>query len=139
MPERVSYEHPTNENERYQKAADTLARLLHGQTIFIDSVKLVGAGNAVNARALGYIYGLADRALQLAKLDVGSEAGSNLVFFLISEFDEPNAGRLYEYLRSPSDRAKLMEGVMLGSNDYDEWAKSKGMMITLRWRECFSG
>ena len=63
--------------------------------------------------------------------------GSDLLFFLISEFDEPNAGRLYEYLRSPSDRAKLMEGVMLGRKDYDEWAKSQGMMIARRWRECF--
>jgi len=25
--------------------------------------------------------------------------------------------------------------MMLGSNDYDEWAKSQGMMIALRWRE----
>jgi hypothetical protein len=41
-----------NENERYQEVATTLARLLHGQTIFIDSVKLVVAGNAVNAMAL---------------------------------------------------------------------------------------
>ena len=44
----------------YQEAAKTLATLLHGQTIFIDSVKLVDAGNEVNAKALGYIYGLAD-------------------------------------------------------------------------------
>jgi hypothetical protein len=57
---------------------------------------------------------LADRALRLAKLDVGSEAGGDLLFNLISEFDEPNVGRLYEYLWSPSDGAKLMEGVMLG-------------------------
>jgi len=30
-----------------------------------------------------------------------------------------------------------MEGVMLGGSDYDEWAKSKGMKIALRWYECF--
>jgi hypothetical protein len=126
-----------NAKDRYQEAANSLAGLLHGQTIFIDSVKLVDAGNAVNARALGYIYGCADCALRLAKLDIASEYGSDLLFFLISEFDQPNVDRLYEYLRSPSDRAKLMEGVMLGANDYDEWAKSQGMMIALRWRECF--
>ena len=96
-----------NEIERYQEAANSLAGLLHGQTIFIDSVKLVDAGNAVNARALGYIYGCADCALRLAKLDIASEYGNDLLFFLISEFDEPNAGRLYEYLRAPSDKAKL--------------------------------
>src|SRR4029078_6679073 len=54
---------PTNEKERYQQAAEILATLLHGQTIFIDSVKLV-AGNDVNAKALGYIYGLADCAIR---------------------------------------------------------------------------
>ena len=138
MPNASVTKHLTNEKERYQEAAKTLATLLHGQTIFIDSVKLVGAGNAVNAKALGYIYGLADCALRLAKLDVGSEHAAGLLAFLISEFDEANADRLYEYLRSPSDRVKLMEGVMLGANDYDEWAKSRGMMIPRRWHECFS-
>jgi hypothetical protein len=126
-----------NEKDRYQEVADKLARLLHGQTIFIDTVKLVDAGNAVNATALGYIYGLADCALRLAKLDVDSEYASDLLFFLISEFDEPNADRLYDYLRSPSDRPKLVKGIMLGRNDYNEWAKSHGVMITLQWHKCF--
>jgi len=127
-----------NEKERYQEAAKTLATLLQGQTIFIDTVKLVGAGNEVNAMALGYIYGLADCALRLAKLDVSSELGAGLLDFLISEFDEANADRLYEYLRSPSDRIKLMAGVMLGRNDYEAWHKSHHMMIALRWSQCFS-
>ena len=91
----------------------------------------------VNGKALGYIYGLADCALRFAKLDVGSEAGSDLLFSLISEFDEPNAGRLYEYLVSPSDRAKLTERVMLCRNDYDAWNKSHGLIIALRWDKCF--
>ena len=138
MPNASVTKHLTNEKERYQEAAKTLATLLHGQTIFIDSVKLVGAGNAVNAKALGYIYGLADCALRLAKLDVGSEHAAGLLAFLISEFDEANVARLYEYVRSPSDRVKLMEGVMRGRNDYDAWDKSHGMMIALRWDECFS-
>jgi hypothetical protein len=42
---------PMNEKD-YQEAADTLARLLHGQTIFIDTVKLVDSGSAVNAQSL---------------------------------------------------------------------------------------
>ena len=138
MPSASATKHSTNEKERYQEAAKTLATLLHGQTIFIDSVKLVDAGSEVNARALGYIYGLADCALRLAKLDVGSENAADLLAFLISEFDEANVDRLYEYLRSPSDRVKLMEGVMLGRNDYDAWARSHGMMIPLRWDKCFS-
>jgi len=124
-----------NEKERYQQAAETLATLLHGQTIFIDSVKLV-AGNEVNAKALGYIYGLADCAIRLAQLDVSD--ASDLLVFLIAEFDEANLDRLYEYLASPSDRIKLMEGVMLGRNDYEAWDKSHGMMIALRWSQCFS-
>jgi hypothetical protein len=87
--------------------------------------------------ALGYIYGLADCAIRLAKLDVGYAA--DLLVFLISEFDEANLDRLYDYLASPSDRIKLMEGVMLGRNDYEAWDKSHHMMIALRWSQCFSG
>jgi len=126
----------TNEKERYQEAADALATLLHGQTIFIDAVKLVEAGNEVNAKALGYIYGLADCAIRLAKLDIDHAA--DLLVFLIAEFDEANVDRLYEYLASPSDRGKLMEGVTLGRNDYEVWEKSHRMMIALRWSQCFS-
>ena len=70
-----------NELGRYQEAANTLAGLLHGQTIFIDAVKLIDAGKAVNAMALGYIYGFADCALRIAKLDVASEYGNDLLFF----------------------------------------------------------
>jgi hypothetical protein len=124
-----------NEKERYEEAAKTLATLLHGQRIFIDSVRLVDAGNEVNAKALGYIYGLADCAIRLAKLDVGYAA--DLLVFLISEFDEANLDRLYDYLASPSERTKLMEGVTLGRNDYEAWDKSHHMMIALRWSQCF--
>jgi hypothetical protein len=137
MPSASVTKHSTNEKEPYQEAAKTLATLLHGQTIFIDTVKLVDAGNEVNAKALGYIYGLADCALRLAKLDVGSENAADLLAFLISQFDEANVDRLYEYLRSPSDRVKLTEGVMIGRNDYEAWAKSHGMMTALRWDKCF--
>jgi len=125
-----------NEKERYEEAGKTLATLLHGQRIFIDSVRLVGAGNQVNAKALGYIYGLADCAIRLAKLDAGYAA--DLLVFLISEFDEANVDRLYEYLASPSERTKLIEGVVLGRNDYEAWDKSHHMMIALRWSQCFS-
>src|SRR5882762_5685834 len=105
---------PMNEKERYQEAAKILTGLLHGQTIFIDSVQLVDADDGINAKALGYIYGFADCALQIGRLDIGSHYGTGLLFLLISEFDETNADRLFEYLRSPSAKAKLMEGVMLG-------------------------
>ena len=130
MPSAPITDSPTDET------AKTLATLLHGQSIFIDSVELV-AGNEVNAKALGYIYGLADCALRRAKLDVGSEDAADLLLFLISEFDKTNVDRLYEHLGSPSDGAKLMEGVMLGCNDYEAWDKSHGLLIALRWSKCF--
>jgi hypothetical protein len=129
---------PTNEKTRYLEATKNLATLLHGQEIFIDSVKLIGADNQINAKALGYIYGLADCALRRAKLDVSSDRAADLLLFLISEFDEANVDRLYEYLRSPSDWVKMMEGVMLGRSDYDAWDKSHRLMIALRWAQCFS-
>jgi len=137
MPSASVIKLPTNEKARYQKVADTLATLLHGQRIFIDSVKLVDADKKVNAKALGYIYGLAECALRLAKLDIGSEHAADLFIFLIAKFDEANVDRLYAYLRSPSDSFKQMEGVILGYSDYEAWDKSYGMMIARRWSECF--
>ena len=138
MPGESVTEFPTDEKQRYQEVGKTLDTLLHGQTIFIDSVKLIDAGNEVNAKALGYILGLADCALRRAKLDVGSEHAADLLVSLISEFDAANVDRLYEYLRSPLDRTRLTEGVMLGRNDYEAWDKSHGLMIALRWSRCFS-
>ena len=43
---------------------------------------------------------------------------------LIMEFDEPNADMLWNYLKSPRDASRLMEGVLLGSSDYRQWATS---------------
>jgi hypothetical protein len=137
MPSASITKLPTHEKQRYKEVTQTLATLLHGQSIFIDSIKIVDAGNQVNAKALGYIYGVTDCALRRAKLDVGSEDAADLLLFLISEFDKTNVDRLYDYLGSPSDSAKLMDGVMLGRNDYEAWDKSHGMMIALRWSKCF--
>jgi hypothetical protein len=135
--ERTSYETPNGRKAALSRKGQDASYSVAWADGFIDSVTLVDAGK-INAMALGYIYGLADRALQLAKLDVGSEDGSELVFNVISEFDEPNVGRQYEYLRSLSDRTRLMEGVMLGRNDYDAWQKSHRLRIALRWCECRS-
>jgi hypothetical protein len=51
---------------------------------------MVDAGK-VNAKALGYIYGLTDCSFQIANLDIGSEYGLGVLMALIMEFDEPNA------------------------------------------------
>ena len=52
MPSASITERPTDEKERYQELAETLATLLHGQTIFIDSVKLVDADNEGQRKGL---------------------------------------------------------------------------------------
>ncbi len=123
--------------ERYSKAMPLLAELLHMQKVFTGEVVLVDATGKVNAKALGYIYGLTDCAFQVGGLDVGSEYGLGVLMALIMEFDEPNADMLWEYLKAPGDAARLVEGVSLGFDDYREWANAKSAAPPLRWMKCF--
>jgi hypothetical protein len=122
--------------ERYRKAMPLLAELLHMQKLFTGEVRLADDAGKVNAKALGYIYGLTDAALQIGKLDVGSEYGLGVLMALIVEFDEPNADALFDYLKSPDDEVRLMDGVTLGFDDYCQFAKRKGS-YPLRWVKCF--
>jgi hypothetical protein len=122
--------------ERYRKAMPLLAELLHMQSVFTGEVRLVENGT-VNAKALGYIYGLTDAAFQIAKLDIASEYGMGVLMALIMEFDEPNVDMLWEYLKAPSDAAVLMDGVKLGGDDYNAFAMGKGRGPPLRWVKCF--
>ena len=125
--------------ERYRKAMPIIAELLHIQAVFVDEVRLVDSAGTVNAKALGYIYGLTDCAFQIAKQDGGSNYGLGVLMALIIEFDEPNADMLLEYLKEPADAAALMQGVSLGFDDYHAWASTKGPKppMPLQWAKCF--
>jgi hypothetical protein len=123
--------------ERYRKAMPVIAELLHIQTALTGNVKLVDDGGKVNAKALGYIYGLTDCAFQIAKLDIGNEYGLGILMALIMEFDEPNADGLFEYLKAPADAVALMEGLKLGGDDYNNWVVAQGAVPPLRWAKCF--
>jgi hypothetical protein len=123
--------------ERYRKAMPLLAELLHIQKTFIGEVRLVDVTGTVNAKALGYIYGLTDCAFQTAKLDIGSVYGLGVLMALIMEFDEPNVDGLFDYLKTPTDAATLMEGVKLGGDDYNGWVSAEGAAPPLRWVNVF--
>jgi hypothetical protein len=123
--------------ERYRNAMPLLAELLHMQRVFTEEVKLVRDTGQVNAKALGYIYGLCDAAFQIGGLDIGSEYGLGVLMALIMEFDEPNADMLWEYLKHPSDEQALMDGVGVGSEDYRSFVKGKGSAPPIRWLKCF--
>jgi hypothetical protein len=125
------------ERRRYAEAGHILRGLLEAQTFFIDRFELVASDGTINAKAIGYIYGFADRALQIAKLDVGSTYGIWVLMFLLASFDDPNADRMFDYLKQPNEAASLMEGVHLGAADYNAWALSKGNKIALKWKDCF--
>jgi hypothetical protein len=123
--------------ERYRKAMPIIAELLHTQIAFTGKVTMVDDAGKVNAKALGYIYGLTDCAFQIAKLDIGSEYGLGVLMALVMEFDEPNADGLFEYLKAPADAAALMEGVKLGGHDYNNWVVAQGATPPLHWAKCF--
>jgi hypothetical protein len=122
--------------ERYRKAMPLLAQLLHIQAGLIIPLLMVDAGK-VNAKALGYIYGLTDSAFQIANLNIGSEYGLGVLMALIMEFDDPNADRLFEYLKAPIDAAAMMAGVKIGGDEYNGWVAAHGATPPLRWAKCF--
>jgi hypothetical protein len=122
--------------KRYQDVGRILAELLNSQALFIGKVNLIADDGTINTKALGYIYGFADCALQIAKLDIASPFGIGVLLFLIEEFDEANADRLLAYAVAPSDNS-FMEGVMIGGNDYNGWASSQGKKTAIRWVKCF--
>jgi hypothetical protein len=125
------------EKHRYREAAEIIGGLLEAQTIFIDDIALVRPDGSINVKPLGYVYGFADCALQIAKLDIASHYGQGVLMMLITKFDNPNGDRLFEYLQAPTQTAALMEGVYIGGIDYNDWVISKGQKMPLRWRECF--
>jgi hypothetical protein len=122
--------------ERYRKAMPLLAELLRMQKLYTGEVKLIDDAGKVNAKALEYIYGLTDAAFQIGKLDVGSEYGLGVLMALIMGFDDANADALFDYLKSPDDEARLMDGVSLGFDDYYQFAQNRGSG-PLRWVKCF--
>jgi hypothetical protein len=125
--------------ERYRNAMPLLVELLRMQRLFTGEVKLVSDSGQVNARALGYIYGLADAAFQIGGLDSRSQYGLGVVMALIAEFDEPRADMLWNYLKHPDDEQALMDGASLGFDDYRQFDKSKGAAGAppMRWMKCF--
>jgi hypothetical protein len=129
-----------SEKERYQEAAKLICRLLDGQRLFIGPVSLIANDGSVNARALGYVYGFTACFLQIAKLDIRSDYGRSALLFVLNQFDTSNADLLFDYLaHAPAPfGAELLDGVMIGGVDYNDWVESKGKKITLRWRECFA-
>ncbi|QHP69994.1 hypothetical protein EI171_23475 [Bradyrhizobium sp. LCT2] len=122
---------------RYAGAMRLLAELLRAQELFIGDIVLVDQ-DRINPKALGYIYGFADCALQYGRMDIGSKFGLGLMMSLLVEFDDSNADRLWEYLKAPGDAKSLLEGVSLGFDDYATWAESGGTGAPpLRWAKCF--
>ena len=99
----------------YREAGRLLADLLKLQAAFIADLKLIADDKTINAKALGYVYGFADRALQIAKPDVLSPYGRGVLMFLIAEFDSANVDRLFDYLTDPANRSAFMDGVLIGA------------------------
>lgn len=125
--------------ESYRKAVLSVAKLLRMQRAQTGDVKLVRKTGEANVKALGYIYGFADAAFQIAGMDIESECGVNALVDLIFELDRPNADVLWHRLKCPGDARALMDGVRLGFDDYYKLIRSEGTSneATLSWVKCF--
>jgi hypothetical protein len=50
---------------------------------------------------------------------------------------QANADRLLDYLKAPREQLALIEGTVIGGNDYNDWASSQGKKVPIYWRKCF--
>jgi len=99
------------------------------QTALIAPRSFEDDAGAINVKALGYVYGFADAAMQIAGLQIEDERALMLLSHLYELFAE---GKGDDYLRHAIGSLgwnAMKTGVMLGGEDYNQWVKSDGKII----------
>lgn len=102
--------------KRYLEAAGNIAAILGPST----GKPIEDEAGRINKRPLGYIYGFADAALRVRKLQITSEYGKLLLAQTIETF-WPSKGENYLealMLGTSSKRHDIMSAMMLGRSDY---------------------
>jgi len=102
--------------KRYLEAAGNIAAILGPSS----GKPIEDEVGRVNTRPLGYIYGFADAALRVRKLEITSEYGQLLLAQSFETFWPSNGEKYVETLMSSmsSQRHDIMSTMMLGRSDY---------------------
>ena len=125
--------------ERAKQIAQTLLPLFHAQRLLIVDFSLDDRSGRPNAKALGYLFGFTDSALQTAGLDIRNAEGHATFLNILHGLAPGKAGEYITFLQqSMTTDTSIMNGMMLGGGEYRNWYNSKGATMPLGWRRCFS-
>jgi hypothetical protein len=128
------------DRRRYVAVFGVIAGLLKGEAALISSLGKLHFEdeNGINGPALGYLYGFADAAMQIAKLELNNEDGRAL---LKSVYDLYAEGRGEFYLAfiaqglgrdgvlSAAARDEILSAMKDGGETYARWDTSHGKNV----------
>ena len=89
-------------------------------------VRFEDDGGGKNDPAIGYVYGFADAALQVANLELSNENGRALLTHIYESLSEGRGERLFEYVIWHTDLPDVFAAIKHGGDDYLAWVNSKG-------------
>ncbi len=88
------------------------------------------SGN-INRKALGYIYGFTDAALQRRGLSIDNEDGYTIILGVLNSLYEGRASKYFTFLAEHLKDPETTGGIFYGGQQYNEWLNSDGKKIPL--------
>jgi hypothetical protein len=82
------------------------------------------AGN-INQKALGYIYGFVDAALQNRGLSIDHEYGYATLVGILNKYWPGKGGDYLLHLAEHMKEPEIIGGIAYGGQDYVDWMKQK--------------
>jgi hypothetical protein len=114
------------DESKQTKSVHAISMMLRAQKTCAGShATLEDSGGNINQRAIGYIYGYIDAALQAIGQDMGNKAvGVPIIHLILVElFPDKADSYMMFLLNHVSWDAAVREGVMTGGNQYVEFSK----------------
>lgn len=112
--------------------------LLGIQRCLIPDFDLDNEDGTPNGKALGYAMGFLDSALQISKLDITEDQETMMLLTVLHEFAPTKCGDYIAFLkRTATTDPAVMNGMMLGGNQYVDWCNSQGQ-AQWGWGRCFN-
>lgn len=128
--------------ESYSTALHTVTMLLLTEKHRVETshgkFRLEDETGLVNEKALGYIFGFVDSALQLLQLELKNKKGFYVVAMAIEVMVPGSSKKYFKYLCMNMDTSEhIQEGVTLGFNEFKEFMENKGTFVPMGFINCF--
>lgn len=89
----------------------------------------------LNKKALGYIYGFVDAALQSRALTIDNEYGSSVLVGIYNQLWPGEGGNYYKYVIDHIPEAELIGGIAYGGQEFCDWQNDNhppgGLLMSL--------